>query len=66
MRMRRDFDNLHGIPLFFKIWFVFVASLAVTIIAGVAYLGISVIQSGPEGVGREIGKIVKSYRETVN
>lgn len=35
-------------PLFFKVWFAFVAVLAVGGIVAIVYLGVNLIEAGPE------------------
>lgn len=59
--MRDRFDP--GFPLFFKLWFGFVAGLAVLMIASVVYVTAQVVSAGPEGWGRVIGTILKSVEE---
>lgn len=53
--------------LFFKIWFAFVAVLAVTMVGGMIFAGYLVIDAAwgtsLEDVGAAIGRFVKSYRE---
>lgn len=46
-------------PLFFKLWFTFVALLVVSIFAGTVYVIGSALQAGPEGLGRAIGAVIK-------
>ena len=48
-----------GIPIFFKMWFAFVATVAIAIMVGTIYFGAQVISAGPEGVGRAIGSVLK-------
>ena len=60
---RRDIHSRPGIPLFFKLWFAFVALLALTIIGGVAYVLVSVASHGPEGIGREVGRFIRGIED---
>lgn len=65
-RSRSDFPELPplpSIPLFFKLWFALVATVAVGIIAGTVWVGVQVVQAGPEGVGRTIGAVVHGFNE---
>jgi len=50
-------------PLFFKLWFAFVACIALTIMGGTFYVLFQVVKAGPEGIGREIGAFVKSVKD---
>lgn len=52
-----------SIPLFFKLWFGFIALIAVTIIGSAIYLGAQAISAGPEGIGRAIGSVIKGIDE---
>lgn len=58
--MRRDHMKT---PLFFKLWFAFVGSLALSIMGGTIYVLVSVVQAGPEGIGRQVGAVVKGFNE---
>lgn len=49
-----------GIPLFFKLWFAFVAALALAIIGGAIYAAITIT---PADVGRAIGSAVHAFEE---
>jgi hypothetical protein len=60
---RRNIHSRPGIPLFFKLWFAFVALLALSIIGGVAYVLVSVASHGPEGLGREVGHFLRGIKE---
>lgn len=61
--MNKDRD-IFAIPLFFKLWFGFVALIAVSIISGTFYFGYLALKAGPEGIGTAVGQIVKSYNES--
>lgn len=54
------FDNRHrpGLPLVFKLWFGFVACLALSIIGAVIYFVVSLISLGPDGMARSVGQAV--------
>lgn len=54
-----------GIPLFFKLWFVFVATLAIGIFALVGFSIYSIV-SDPAVIGRFVGEIEQGYITTVN
>lgn len=51
-----------GIPFFFKLWFAFVAILALTIMAGSLYF-IYVLVSNPEAIGEYVGLIAKGFSQ---
>lgn len=59
--MKRHFDP--GIPLFFKLWFGFVACLAISVFIGFGYFIFSVASAGPEGIGKSIGAVVRGFEE---
>jgi uncharacterized membrane protein YczE len=50
-------------PLFFKLWFAFVALTIIGIFGTGIYLAASIISSGPDGIGRAIGQFIKSVDE---
>lgn len=54
---------MRNIPVFFKLWFAFVALLALTIIGGTAYAVVT-IATQPELLGQAAGKVVSGFRET--
>ncbi len=60
---RRDIHSRPGIPMFFKLWFAFFALLALSIIGGVAYVLVSVVSHGPQGLGREVGHFLRGIEE---
>jgi hypothetical protein len=47
-------------PLFFKLWFAFIAILVVSTFAATGYVLVSIAQMGPEGIGRAVGSIIGS------
>ena len=53
-----------GIPLFFKLWFAFVAILAVSLSVGVAAIIYSVI-SDPAVIGSFVAEIMNGYNGTI-
>lgn len=55
----RQIETKMRMPLFFKLWFAFVACIAVTLIGATLYLGAMAISAGPEGLGRAIGAVLK-------
>ncbi|KAA0572228.1 hypothetical protein FZ983_32170 [Azospirillum sp. B21] len=57
---RYDPHRRHGIPLFFKLWFAFVAALALSIIGAAVYAAITIT---PADVGRTIGSAVHAFEE---
>jgi len=61
MRPKSNLDM--RMPLFFKLWFAFVACIALTIMGGTFYVLFQVVKAGPEGIGREIGAFVKSVKD---
>ena len=61
MRQKGTFDM--RTPIFFKIWFGFVALLALSIMGGMVYALVLVVQAGPKGIGQQIGAVVKGYNE---
>jgi hypothetical protein len=52
-----------SMPLFFKLWFAFVALLIAAIISGWLYMIASVVSQGPEGIGREVGRFLRGVEE---
>ena len=56
-------NGQHSMPLFFKIWFAFVATVAVSIMAFVVWLIISVADAGPEGIGSALGTAFRAFNE---
>lgn len=64
----RDFSANFGrprIPLFFKLWFGFVAILAVSIIAAYVWFGIAILNN-PSAVGQFAGEIVSGFKQTAD
>ena len=59
--MRRQFGTLGrpSIPIFFKLWFGFIALLAVGMIGAMIWLAAQIVSAGPEGIGREVGRFIK-------
>lgn len=51
------------LPIFFKLWFAFVAVCGIGVIGGFIYLLAAVIEAGPEGIGAELGRAVKAFNE---
>lgn len=49
-------------PLFFKLWFAFVAILVASIFGGVIYVFVSV-GSDPAVIGRIAGEMVSGFKE---
>jgi len=45
------------------VFIAFVFCLVIAIFIGFAYLGYKVVQEGPEGIGHEIGQVVKGFNE---
>lgn len=56
----------HRTPLFFKLWFGFIATMILAGFAFFIYLGVQVVQAGPEGVGQTIGAIVRGFNEAAD
>jgi hypothetical protein len=50
-------------PLFFKLWFGFIAALAICIVLGVGYVVYTVANAGDEGIGRSIGRVIKGIED---
>lgn len=46
-------------PLWFKIWFGAIAAFVVCWFLAAGYLLSQVVAAGPEGIGREIGALLK-------
>jgi hypothetical protein len=63
-KQQQPLGELPKIPLFFKIWFVFVALLCATVFAGVALTVINVLNAGPEGIGQAAGAFVRAFNES--
>ncbi|WP_321905149.1 hypothetical protein [Paraburkholderia tropica] len=65
--MKRSDFGRPGIPMFFKVWFAFVAVLAICIIAGSAFMTVKIFSvlsvSSPEAIGTSIGKAVAAYQK---
>ena len=62
--MRRDpFET----PLFFKLWFAFLAILAVTVLGLSVWFAVETVRlvKNPADVGRYIGEIQRGYTEKV-
>jgi ABC-type sugar transport system permease subunit len=62
---RNDFGG-HGIPTFFKVWFAFVAVMAICVFAGSAFMAVKIFGSlqgaSPETIGAAVGKAVAAYQ----
>jgi hypothetical protein len=58
--MRRFND--HSMPLFFKLWFGFVALIAVSMI-GLTVALVITMAADPAGMGRFAGEIVRGFDE---
>jgi hypothetical protein len=67
--MKRNDFGRPGIPLFFKVWFGFVAALAICIIAVYTFTAVKIVGavqgSTPEAIGAAIGKAVAGYQKEV-
>ncbi|RQS29425.1 MULTISPECIES: hypothetical protein [unclassified Burkholderia] len=65
--MKRNELNRPGIPLFFKLWFAFVAFLAICIIGGYIVAAVKIFGvlqgASPETVGAAVGKAVAAYQK---
>lgn len=59
--MRNNFEM--KTPLFFRVWFAFVGLVIASIIGTTIYVAVSIVQAGPEGIGKAVGSIVKSYND---
>lgn len=60
-----DFDKrFNRTQRFIKVWFVFVAVLALTIMGGIGY-AIYSVATDPGQIGEAVGEVVKGYNETV-
>lgn len=55
----------HGlrVPLFFRLWFGFVALIVFAIFGAAIFIGYTIIEAGPEGVARTLGEAVKAFEE---
>ena len=69
IRMAHNDSFFSGMPTFFKVWFGFVFTTAISIFALVFYTIFSVA-SNPEASAREIGRLIgevsEGYEETAN
>mgnify|MGYP001055550380 CR=1 FL=1 len=63
MRTRQNASHGSRTPLFFKLWFAFIALLVATIFGGVLYVMVLAISHGPEGIGREVGLFLRGIEE---
>lgn len=54
-----------GIPLFFKLWFAFVATLVIGIFALVGFT-LYTVASDPAVIGRFVGEVQQGYTTTVS
>ena len=56
---------MSGIPLFFKLWFGFIALVVVSVFALVVFIGIEAasVASDPEAMGNYVGEVVKGFNE---
>ena len=50
-------------PIWFKLWFAFVFFLIVCIVGSVGYVLMQVAKAGPEGIGRQIGAVIKGIND---
>lgn len=63
MRRVNDFDFPRPrIPLFFKLWFAFVALMAISILGLIVYVVVSVA-SDPAMLGRIAGEVISGFNE---
>jgi hypothetical protein len=56
-------QNVHVIPLFFKLWFAFIAVMIISIFSISAYIAIKAVNTGPEAIGAMVGKAVAAYQK---
>jgi len=64
----RDFDlQFNRQRKFMNVVFVAIFLLSMTIVLsiciGYGYIGYKAIQAGPEGIGQELGKVLKGFEE---
>lgn len=52
-----------GMPFAFKLWFGFVALMALAAAAVAVWAAVQVGKAGPEGIGRAIGAAVRGFNE---
>jgi hypothetical protein len=58
-------NNAFGrIPIFFKIWFGFVALVMVAILGFGAWAVTGLVNAGPDAIGRAAGQAMRAYNET--
>lgn len=55
---------MRRMPLFFKIWFGFIACLMVAGIGGGVAVVMNLADAGPEGIGRVVGTFARGFNET--
>jgi hypothetical protein len=64
-------DSLHyrkpKLPLFFKIWFGFIAALVLTVfgVVGFMFYTAATLAGDPEAIGSYIGKIQSGYERAI-
>lgn len=64
LRARLDPDlGCKPVPLWLRLWFAFIVIMVTAIFAGAIWLGVSLLQAGPEGVGAELGRAYKAFRD---
>ena len=57
-----------GIPIFFKLWFAFVAVLVMSVFGFYIFVAVQAVSMAddPEAIGSYVGEIVKGFNDTVN
>jgi hypothetical protein len=60
--IRRNHDHMK-MPLFFKLWFAFIATLVLCVFGAVGWTFFQVVQAGPEGLAKVVGSAVRAYHE---
>ncbi len=58
--MRSRFDDRMKMPLFFKLWFAFVAALALCVFGSV-FTVLYTVATDPAIIGRSAGKIIQGF-----
>jgi hypothetical protein len=55
--------ELPALPLFFKVWFAFIACLVGAGFVGLGFLVHGAVSAGPEGLGRAVGSVLKGIEQ---
>ena len=63
MSPHRHPRDAHRVPMFFKLWFVFIAILSLATMGLMVWAGASLVTAGPDAIGRAAGQAVRAYHD---